>query len=150
MLFLLLATAIAIPPLLLLIFYSGSLSKKIITALVIPWVLISVYYVWISLNSIKSQPIEKVPEDYVFIYGIEDAPKYIYMWVYDREAGYPKTVVLPWTEQNSKKVGKAMSGAQQGLTYGKDKKKGKLSATQNESGELIIYELNSGKHPSKQ
>jgi hypothetical protein len=70
------------------------------------------------LNEIKGMPVEKYSDRFTIISYMEDRPD-IFLWILSEHRDHPVTIVIPWTEEDAKKLaenkaqieGQGMEGA---------------------------------------
>lgn len=115
---------------------------------VIPVVLLIVFKLIYTLDSIKAFPKSQLPENYFFISSMELPQKWIYIWVLEKDKDVPHTVIIPWTAKDSKAVNDAKKGMAEGKMIA-GKKKDKQNMQDDETGELMLYNFQLKDHFKK-
>ena len=127
---------LTVPTLVTLILMARSAKYRKYLFVAIPLVLFILFKLIYMIDLIKGQPKTSLPADYFYLHSIEIPQKVIFIWVVEKDKDTPFTVVIPWTQQNSKKLQEAKKGVSEGkLIAGK----GKSKSADDETGELLLY-----------
>lgn len=94
-------------------------SRRYVSTLVITTLIaIGAFMNYQVLNEIKGMPKKEYSDKFTVISYMEDKPD-IFLWILSENRDYPVTVVIPWTEEDAKKLaenkaqieGQGMEGA---------------------------------------
>jgi len=87
------------------------------------------------LNEIKGMPVEQYSDKFIIISYMEDQPD-IFLWILTENRDHPVTIVIPWTEEDAKKLAENKAQIEgQGM-------EGSLEpSTMNYGGTLELYEF---------
>jgi hypothetical protein len=132
--------ALAVSSLTALIVFARTRDYRKYLFILIPLFLVIVFKLIYLVDTIKSQPKQSLPQDYFYLNSIEIPQKIIYLWVVEKGKETPITVVIPWTQNNSKKLQDAKKSVAEGKMIA-GKKKDKNSSQDDETGELLLYQF---------
>jgi hypothetical protein len=132
--------ALAVSSLTALIVFARTRDYRKYLFILIPLFLVIVFKLIYLVDTIKSQPKQSLPQDYFYLHSIEIPQKIIYLWVVEKGKETPITVVIPWTQNNSKKLQDAKKSVAEGKMIA-GKKKDKNSSQDDETGELLLYQF---------
>lgn len=135
-----LLVALAVSSLTALIVFARTRDYRKYLFILIPLFLVIVFKLIYLVDTIKSQPKQSLPQDYFYLHSIEIPQKIIYLWVVEKGKETPITVVIPWTQNNSKKLQEAKKSVAEGKMIA-GKKKDKNSTQDDETGELLLYQF---------
>jgi len=135
-----LLVALAVSSLTALIVFARTRDYRKYLFILIPLFLVIVFKLIYLVDTIKSQPKQSLPQDYFYLNSIEIPQKIIYLWVVEKGKETPITVVIPWTQNNSKKLQDAKKSVAEGKMIA-GKKKDKNSSQDDETGELLLYQF---------
>lgn len=131
---------LTVPTLVMLIFMARSQKYRKYLFAAIPIVFLILFKLIYMIDSIKAQPKNGLPSEYFYLHSIEIPQKVIYLWIVEKNKDVPFTVVIPWTQQDSKKLQEAKKSMAEGkMIAGKGKKKTLFN--DDETGELMLYKF---------
>jgi hypothetical protein len=97
---------------------------------------------WNILEEIKGYPLTEVPDKFIIISFIEQKPE-IYIWANVENHKHPVTIVIPWTQEDAKKLAENRDKIEGEGLEGRPRRDGL------KDGLLEFYEFNDGQEIEK-
>ena len=131
--------------LLLDIILSKSTGQRWLIAIIIPTTIGILLLTHFAVESVRGQPLTKIPDKFTLVGKLEAKPK-IFMWIVREGDTYPTTIVIPWSEDMAKRAAEADRKSRMGIGQVRDKgrENGLFSP-----GEFIFHKLEHGEDQPK-
>ena len=138
---------ITIPTLVVLIMTARTPKYRKYLFVAIPLVLFILFKLIYMIDAIKAQPKNSLPADYFFLHSIEIPQKVIFLWIVEKDKDVPYTVMIPWTQKNSKTTQEAKKAVAEGKAIAG--RKTKENSADDETGDLLLYQFQLKDHYKK-
>jgi hypothetical protein len=129
-----------VPTLIALIIVARTPKYRKYLFVAIPVVLFILFKLIYMVDAIKAQPKNTLPADYFFLHSVEIPQKVIFLWIIEKDKDTPYTVMIPWTQKDSKATQDAKKAVSEGKAIA-GKRKSKEQSPDDETGDLMLYQF---------
>ena len=137
----LLLILITVPTLVVLILVARTPKYRKYLFVAIPVVLFILFKLIYMIDAIKAQPKNSLPADYFFLHSAEIPQKVIFLWIIEKDKDVPYTVMIPWTQKNSKATQDAKKAVAEGKAVAGKRKPKEEHSADDETGDLMLYQF---------